>query len=418
MRPSSRCSPRTRSRTSTRRLASSAEKGSSSSSTSGSVTSARASATRCSWPPDISPTRRPARSARRTSSSAFVTRPVRSRFGTPCIRSPKPTLSPTDRWGNSSGFWNTIATGRFSAGSGSTERSPKRTSPSSGSSSPATILSVVVLPQPLGPSRAVREPGSTTRSTRSTAGTPAYALDRPLMRTGVLTAAQPDGRRAAAGEEAGGQRDEQERRQDEQHRERGGEGEVGAADVGEQQQGQRLHGAAADEQREDVLAPGDEEGEEGGDDERRPHHGQGDVPEGAQRTGPEGAGLVLVADLEVGEGTAEHQGHVRDGRDELHQDHAWDRAGQPVPQEEHADAERDREAGDDRGGEQQELHQPLAAEGVQAERAAGGQADAARDGADRDPEQQRGQQPASTSEAGSNSSRTPRLLKSCGTTAG
>ena len=52
VRPSLRCSSRISTRTSSRSLASRLESGSSSSSTSGRITSARASATRCCWPPD------------------------------------------------------------------------------------------------------------------------------------------------------------------------------------------------------------------------------------------------------------------------------------------------------------------------------------------------------------------------------
>ena len=74
------------------------------------------------------------------------------------------------RCGKSSGFWNTIATRRFSAGTRVTSRSSKCTDPLVGSSRPASIFSVVVLPQPLGPSSAVMVPGSTTRSIASTVG--------------------------------------------------------------------------------------------------------------------------------------------------------------------------------------------------------------------------------------------------------
>ena len=52
VRPSWRCSSRISTRTSSRSLASRLESGSSSSSTSGRITSARASATRCCWPPE------------------------------------------------------------------------------------------------------------------------------------------------------------------------------------------------------------------------------------------------------------------------------------------------------------------------------------------------------------------------------
>jgi hypothetical protein len=46
------------------------------------------------------------------------------------------------------------------------------TSPALAVSKPATTLSTVVFPQPDGPSRAVRVPAGTVRSTPSTTGTP------------------------------------------------------------------------------------------------------------------------------------------------------------------------------------------------------------------------------------------------------
>ena len=48
-------------------------------------------------------------------------------------------------------------------------RSPMKTEPTVGSSSPATIRSVVVLPQPDGPSRAKNDPFGTVRVRSSTA---------------------------------------------------------------------------------------------------------------------------------------------------------------------------------------------------------------------------------------------------------
>src|SRR5918997_900780 len=80
-------------------------------------------------------------------------------------------------WGNSAQSWNTMPTRRRSGGTWTrgpeTSRSPMRTSPPSRRSSPAIVRSRVVLPQPLGPSRATTAPGSTRRSTsRSTATSP------------------------------------------------------------------------------------------------------------------------------------------------------------------------------------------------------------------------------------------------------
>src|SRR5437773_1045188 len=59
-------------------------------------------------------------------------------------------------------------------------RSPTRTSPASGFSRPATSRSVVVLPQPLGPSNVTSEPAGTSKSIASTAGVLPKALERPV----------------------------------------------------------------------------------------------------------------------------------------------------------------------------------------------------------------------------------------------
>src|SRR4051812_5001012 len=57
--------------------------------------------------------------------------------------------------------------------------------PSSGRSNPAIILSVVVLPEPEGPSSVKNSPGSISRSTRSTAMTSPYVLRTPRRRTSI-----------------------------------------------------------------------------------------------------------------------------------------------------------------------------------------------------------------------------------------
>src|SRR5262245_10969838 len=62
-------------------------------------------------------------------------------------------------------------------------RPPTYTSPASGRSRPAMIRSVVVLPQPLGPSKVTSDPAATSKSTWSTAGALPKALARPTTRT-------------------------------------------------------------------------------------------------------------------------------------------------------------------------------------------------------------------------------------------
>src|SRR5262245_60678019 len=54
------------------------------------------------------------------------------------------------------------------------QRSPTRISPDSGARNPPTSRSVVVLPQPDGPSNATSSPGSTASDRRSTAATSPY----------------------------------------------------------------------------------------------------------------------------------------------------------------------------------------------------------------------------------------------------
>jgi hypothetical protein len=71
--------------------------------------------------------------------------------------------------GNSAKSWNIMAMSRFQGGSPVTSLPPIRISPASGSSSPATQRSVVVLPQPEGPSRQTNCPLPTCSDTPSTA---------------------------------------------------------------------------------------------------------------------------------------------------------------------------------------------------------------------------------------------------------
>src|SRR6266511_3295157 len=60
--------------------------------------------------------------------------------------------------------------------------------PSSGRSKPAMSLSVVVLPEPDGPSRVKNSPAGISRSTRSTATTSPYVLRMPSSRTSISAA--------------------------------------------------------------------------------------------------------------------------------------------------------------------------------------------------------------------------------------
>src|SRR5438552_968384 len=146
--------------------------GSSRSSAFGFVTSTRASATRCCWPPESARGFRSASSERPTISSASSACLRRSSFPTPCILRPNSTFSSTLRWGKSAKCWKTVVVGRL-CGASPTSDCPSRTmSPSVGNSCPPIIRSVVVLPHPDGPSRTTYSPWSTCRSTSSTATVP------------------------------------------------------------------------------------------------------------------------------------------------------------------------------------------------------------------------------------------------------
>ena len=74
--------------------------------------------------------------------------------------------------GKSAYDWNTIETSRSFAARSVTSVPSISTRPSVTGSSPATMRSVVVLPQPEGPSSVTRSPCSTRNDTRSTAVTP------------------------------------------------------------------------------------------------------------------------------------------------------------------------------------------------------------------------------------------------------
>ena len=77
------------------------ESGSSSSSTRGDGASARASATRCCWPPEISVTLRPSKPESPASASTSDTRAAASLRAARRDARPKATFSPTVMWGKS-----------------------------------------------------------------------------------------------------------------------------------------------------------------------------------------------------------------------------------------------------------------------------------------------------------------------------
>ena len=152
-----------------RSLRSRAASGSSRSRALGRLTSARASATRCCWPPDICAGRRRANSASRTISSISIARRRVSSPATFFARRPNATLSYTDMCGNRAYCWKTVFTLRSCGGTLETSTPSSRTRPAVGRSNPAIIFSNVVLPHPDGPSREKNSPRTIAKSARSTA---------------------------------------------------------------------------------------------------------------------------------------------------------------------------------------------------------------------------------------------------------
>src|SRR5690242_18022030 len=175
-----------------RSFASRLESGSSSSRSCGSPTSARASARRCCWPPESLVA---SRSARLSSCTAVRTRRTLSRTSFLGMR-----RSPT--WSGNAAFWNTLMCGQIAYdwntmpkprrfGATKTPRLEEYTtrpatliSPARGRSRPAIERSVVVLPQPLGPSSVNSFPSGTSKLTSCAAFTISprsfgYSVKRP-----------------------------------------------------------------------------------------------------------------------------------------------------------------------------------------------------------------------------------------------
>src|SRR5712691_1297249 len=156
-----------------RSFASRLESGSSSRSSCGSITSARASARRCCWPPESLVA---SRSASSSSCTALRTRRTLSRISfLENLRSPtssgKAAFWKTFMCGQMAYDWNTMPKPRRLGATKTfrveeyTTRSPTLISPARGRSRPAIERSVVVLPQPLGPSKVNSFPSGTSKVT-------------------------------------------------------------------------------------------------------------------------------------------------------------------------------------------------------------------------------------------------------------
>src|SRR5215470_5229003 len=83
---------------------------------------------------------------------------------------------------------------RLKGGAKVTGASAMKTSPSVGTAKPATQASVVVLPDPEGPSSVRNSPARAVSVTPSTARVAPYVFTRPSMRTSAPLAGAPLGR--------------------------------------------------------------------------------------------------------------------------------------------------------------------------------------------------------------------------------
>src|SRR5579883_1970431 len=152
-------------------------------------------------------------STSRAASRAAATRGVWRRAATR-------TFSSTVMWRKGRGDWKVrpsptrAATG---AGTPVTSRPPRRTWPASGVSMPVTVLTSVVLPEPLGPISPTISPASTWKVMPRSAWTPPKDLARPVISksatalprgTGPGSARGPQGRKPCGLDEDGGHEQE------------------------------------------------------------------------------------------------------------------------------------------------------------------------------------------------------------------
>ena len=185
--PTCCCSAFSSSCSSLRSFTSSAPSGSSSSSTAGFSTSARASATRCCWPPDSWPAcacakpvqlhhapapRRPAR-GRRASASSARAQAERDVVAHRHVREQRVALE------------HRVDVAACAAACWPCPRRPAGSRPSVGCSKPAIMRSVVVLPQPDGPSIEKNSPPGICRSMPST------AVNSPNFLTRLISLTSP-----------------------------------------------------------------------------------------------------------------------------------------------------------------------------------------------------------------------------------
>src|SRR5258705_6406590 len=103
-------------------------------------------------------------------------------------RNAKAMFSNTVRCGYNEYCWNTKATSRSAGASPVTSRPPIRIEPWSGISRPAIRRNVVVLPAPVGPSKATNSPSPTVNDRSLTACVFLNALETALISTSAMRA--------------------------------------------------------------------------------------------------------------------------------------------------------------------------------------------------------------------------------------
>src|SRR6185437_3518524 len=238
-----------------------------------------------------------------------------------------------------------MAMPRAAGGNPVTSRPAMTMRPSSAVSSPATRRSVVDFPQPDGPRRTSRAPDGAAKLTRSTARASPHSLLTPSTEI-----ADNDFPLAPLLDSAGGKagddlaldddgEDENRQHDDERRRRQRSPGKLleGEHVVDGDRQGARL--AAGEDDTENEVVPGEDEGEDRGDDDAGARQRQGDAAEGL----PQRAAVDERRFLDVGRQGLEEADHDpgddRHGDDEIGDDHRHQRAGQAEDLEE--DIERD-----------------------------------------------------------------------------
>src|SRR3954453_13998745 len=179
--------------------------GSSGNTTSGRVTSARAIATRCCWPPESCEGRWRRRFSRPT--RAATSRTVERRGRRPSRRIGRAMFCATVRDGSRLKAWNTNPIRsrrrivRRRSLSCARSASPSVTVPEVGRSRPAATLRNVLLPEPEGPMMAVKDPRGSSTLTPSRATTAPSPLPWTLRTSRRATAGAPTAASGESGEE-------------------------------------------------------------------------------------------------------------------------------------------------------------------------------------------------------------------------